>query len=113
MVLDALGWSEAGSSELTEARRPGNDCAHVLRSDFVATEPEKFTRGLKLVYSRVSSQWPDLVTPILAAKQPKRDADGFFCDSTAGAGPCGRPLNQFVHTCPAPVRFAGPHTYQI
>src|SRR6266850_8518853 len=33
-------------SELAEARRPRNDFAHLIRSDFVAAEPEKFTRDV-------------------------------------------------------------------
>jgi hypothetical protein len=42
MVLDMKG----ALSELTEARRPCDDLAHLIRSDFVATEPEKFTRDV-------------------------------------------------------------------
>src|ERR1700674_944771 len=34
------------SSELAQARRPRNDFAHLIRSDFVAAEPEKFTRDV-------------------------------------------------------------------
>src|SRR6478752_1819893 len=34
------------SSELAEARRPRDDFAHLIRSDFVAAEPEKFTRDI-------------------------------------------------------------------
>jgi hypothetical protein len=33
------------SRELAEPRRPRNDFAHLIRSDFVASEPEKFTRN--------------------------------------------------------------------
>src|SRR5260370_1102611 len=40
MVLDM---KKGALSELTEARRPCDDLAHLIRSDFVAAEPEKFT----------------------------------------------------------------------
>src|SRR5471032_2206776 len=33
-------------SELTEARRPCDDLAHLIRSDFVAAEPKKFTSDI-------------------------------------------------------------------
>jgi hypothetical protein len=37
MVLDL---KKGASGELAEARRPLDDLAHLIRSDFVATEPE-------------------------------------------------------------------------
>src|ERR1700688_1238762 len=40
MVLDM---KKVLLSELTEARCPCDDLAHLVRSDFVAAEPEKFT----------------------------------------------------------------------
>src|ERR1700674_3990631 len=40
MVLDM---KKGALSKLTEARRPCDDLAHLIRSDFVAAEPEKFT----------------------------------------------------------------------
>src|SRR3954466_3326921 len=59
MILDAIECAEAGSApagvvlcELTEARRPRDDLAHFVRSDFVAAEPKKFTRDvLNLVHA--------------------------------------------------------------
>src|ERR1700733_8805714 len=49
MVLDMKG----ALSELTEARRPCDDLAHLIRSDFVSAEPEKFTRDvLNLSYAQ-------------------------------------------------------------
>jgi hypothetical protein len=40
-------------SELVEARRPCDDLAHLIRSDFVAAEPEKFTSDvLNLAYAQ-------------------------------------------------------------
>src|ERR1043166_924593 len=46
MMLDMQVLTRRASSELAEARRPRNDLAHVLRSDFVATEPEEFARDV-------------------------------------------------------------------
>src|SRR3954452_10433820 len=46
MILDAkecAGPKRCALCELAEARRPRNDLAHLIRSDFVAAEPEKFT----------------------------------------------------------------------
>src|SRR4030088_3028861 len=37
---------ECALSELTEARRPRDDLAHLLRPDFVSAEPEKFTSNV-------------------------------------------------------------------
>ena len=47
MVLDAKGCARVEGellSELAEPRRPRDDLAHFIRSDFVAAEPKKFTR---------------------------------------------------------------------
>ena len=45
---------ELGTGELAEARRPRDDLAHLIRSDFVAAEPEKFTRDvLNLAHAQV------------------------------------------------------------
>src|SRR4249920_2720113 len=56
MILDAKECAEAEercSRELAEARRPRDDFAHLIRSDFVAAEPEKFTRdALNLVHAQ-------------------------------------------------------------
>jgi hypothetical protein len=41
------GQPERASGELAEAKRPQNDLAHWIRSDFVAIEPEKFTRDTR------------------------------------------------------------------
>src|SRR6476646_20076 len=38
-----LNIKKGALSELAEARCPCNDLAHLVRSDFVAAEPEKFT----------------------------------------------------------------------
>src|SRR6478752_3357435 len=49
MILDAkecAGPKRCALCELAEARRPRNDLAHLIRSDFVAAEPEKFTRDV-------------------------------------------------------------------
>lgn len=41
------------SRELAEPRRPRNDFTHLIRSDFVASEPEKFTRdALNLTHAQ-------------------------------------------------------------
>src|SRR3982074_803505 len=42
MVLDIKG----ALSELIEARRPRDDLAHLIRPNFVAAEPEKFTSNV-------------------------------------------------------------------
>src|SRR5882757_2113004 len=47
MILDVKEGAQAGGGvlrELAEPRRPRNDLAHFVRSDFVAAEPKKFTR---------------------------------------------------------------------
>src|SRR5882757_5285689 len=47
MILDAKEGAQARGGvlgELAEPRRPRNDLAHFVRSDFVAAEPKKFTR---------------------------------------------------------------------
>src|SRR5437879_11733337 len=41
-----LNMKKGASGELAEARRPRDDLAHLIRSDFVAPEPEKFARGV-------------------------------------------------------------------
>src|ERR1700748_539673 len=49
MILNAkkcAGPKRCVLCELAEARRPRNDLAHLIRSDFVAAEPEKFTRDV-------------------------------------------------------------------
>src|SRR5260221_14197235 len=43
MILDM---KKGASSELTEARCPCNDRAHLIRSDFVAVKLEKFARDV-------------------------------------------------------------------
>src|ERR1700730_13197809 len=44
------------SGKLTQARRPRDDLAHLIRSDFVSAEPEKFTRDvLDLAHSKAKS----------------------------------------------------------
>src|SRR5882757_8627518 len=53
MILDAIkgaldqgASTKGGSGELTEARGPRNDLAHLIRSNFVAAELEKFTGNI-------------------------------------------------------------------
>src|SRR3954468_7102303 len=52
MILDAIKvlWTKVlqqkTSGKLTEARRPGNDLAHLIRSNSVAAELEKFTGNI-------------------------------------------------------------------
>jgi hypothetical protein len=38
---------------------------------------------------------------VFVANGSRHAAGGFVSDSTADAGHCGQPYNQFVHTCPA------------
>src|ERR1700733_3797835 len=38
-----LNMKKGALGKLTEARRPCDDLVHLIRSDFVAAEPEKFT----------------------------------------------------------------------
>ena len=58
MILDIrkVLRSEGASGELAEARRPCDDLAHLIRSDFVAAEPEKFTRdALNLAHAQTKA----------------------------------------------------------
>src|SRR3978361_905156 len=78
MILDAIEWAEAGSApdgcglgELAEARRPRDDLAHFVRSDFVAAEPKKFTRDvLNLVHAEAECHQLGTEGHQAAAHQP-------------------------------------------
>src|SRR6476469_6097279 len=59
------------SSELAEARRPRDDFAHLIRSDFVAAELEKFTRDvLNLANAKSKRHQPRANGHQTAAHQP-------------------------------------------
>src|SRR6188474_1912015 len=61
--------------ELAEARRPSNDFAHLIRSDFVAAEPEKFTRhALNLVHAQTQRHQPGADRHQASAHQPREAA---------------------------------------
>jgi hypothetical protein len=71
------------SSELAEAWRPRDDFAHVFRSDFVTTEPEKFTRDiLSLADPKAQPHQPAADGHQAAAHQPK--------ETGAALGSCDR-----------------------
>src|SRR5437762_5961656 len=58
-------------SELAEPRRPRDDLAHFIRSDFVATEPEKFTRdALNLIHAQTKRHQLGTERHQTAAHQP-------------------------------------------
>src|SRR3954462_5790220 len=58
-------------SELAEPRRPRDDLAHFIRSDFVATEPEKFTRNaLNLAHAQAKRHQLGTERHQTAAHQP-------------------------------------------
>src|SRR5664279_1238803 len=61
--------------ELAEARRPCDDLAHLIRSDFVAAEPEKFTRDvLNLAHAQTQPHQPDAERHQAAAHQSSQTA---------------------------------------
>ena len=61
------------SRELAEPRRPRNDFAHLIRSDFVAAEPEKFTRDvLNLANAQAQPHQPGADRHQASAHQPRK-----------------------------------------
>src|SRR3954452_17624034 len=74
MILDAkecAGPKRCALCELAEARRPRDDLAHLIRSDFVAAEPEKFTRnGLNLAHAQTKCHQLGAECHQAAAHQP-------------------------------------------
>src|ERR1700704_3438249 len=82
MILDAIECAVAGSapercvlSELAKARRPRDDLAHFVRSDFVAAEPKKFTRDvLNLVHAEAERHQLGTERHQAAAHQPGKPA---------------------------------------
>jgi hypothetical protein len=72
MVLDM---KKGALSELTEARRPCDDLAHLIRSDFVAAKPEKFTCDvLNLADAQTKPHQPGAEGHQAAAHQPAETA---------------------------------------
>src|SRR3954453_3107211 len=62
-------------SELAEPRRPRDDLAHLIRSDFVAAEPEKFTRhALNLAHAEAKCHQSGTERHQTAAHQPGKAA---------------------------------------
>src|ERR1700712_1248941 len=95
MILDAIECAEAGSApdgcglgELAEARRPRDDLAHFVRSDFVAAEPEKFTRHvLNLIHAEAERHQLGTKRHQSAAHQPREAAIAARCrDRSFGTG---------------------------
>src|SRR5215207_6407765 len=78
MILDAKECAQARggvSSELAKPRCPRNDLAHFIRSDFVAAEPEKFTRHvLNLVHAQTKRHQPGADGHQASAHQPRESA---------------------------------------
>src|SRR3954464_3734 len=78
MILDAIECAEAerasergASGELAKARRPRDDLAHFVRSDFIAAEPKKFTRDvLNLVHAEAERHQLGTERHQAAAHQP-------------------------------------------
>src|SRR5438046_9859800 len=61
--------------ELAEARCPWNDVAHLIRSDFVAAEPEKFTcHVLNLAHTQTQRHQPGAHRHQASAHQPRESA---------------------------------------
>ena len=77
--------------ELAEARRPRNDFAHLIRSDFVAAEPEKFTRhALNLFHAQ--TQRHQLVPTPSRSDHPRENRialDAAIAASAPGIGRSG------------------------
>jgi hypothetical protein len=74
-VSEVLGVQKNTLSELTEARCPCDDLAHLIRSDFVAAEPEKFTRDvLNLAHTQAKSHQLGSERHQAAAHQPAETA---------------------------------------
>src|SRR6478609_6528347 len=84
MILDAkecAGPKRCALCELAEPRRPRDDLAHFIRSDFVAAEPEKFTRNvLNLAHAQTKRHQLGTERHQTAAHQPGEAA------VTAGGG---------------------------
>src|SRR5829696_5116605 len=79
--------AESLLSELAEAWRARDDLAHLIRSDFVAAEPEKFTRDvLNLADAQSKRHQPRADGHQAAAHQPG-EAAAFVrsCDRSLGA----------------------------
>src|SRR6266481_6853546 len=72
MVLDIRRClTQCALGELAEPRRPRDDLAHLIRSDFVAAEPEKFTRDtLNLVHAQTKRHQLGAERHQTAAHQP-------------------------------------------
>src|SRR6266568_7062226 len=71
MQKNARGPKGRRSSELAEPRRPRDDLTHFIRSDFVAAEPEKFTRdALNLAHAQTKRHQLGTERHQTAAHQP-------------------------------------------
>src|SRR6185312_11052223 len=83
---DVLAMRTCLLCELAQARRPRNDLAHLIRSDFVATEPEKFTRhALNLVHAQTKRHQPGTDRHQASAHQPRETATAAgSCDRSFG-----------------------------
>src|SRR6185312_15803688 len=72
---DVLAMRTCLLCELAQARRPRNDLAHLIRSDLVATEPEKFARhALNLVHAQAKRHQPGADRHQASAHQPRETA---------------------------------------
>src|SRR5512135_1924410 len=70
-----LNLKKCASSELAEARCPLDDLAHLIGSDCVATEPEKFTRdALDLAHAQAKPHQLGADRHQAAAHQPSETA---------------------------------------
>src|SRR5947209_14474236 len=74
------------SGELAEARRPRDDLAHLIRSDFVSAEPKKFTGDrLNVRHAKAEAHQARADGHQSAAHQPRQSAaapgglDGCIC----------------------------------
>src|SRR5258708_802247 len=78
MILDAKECAQAEGGwlgELAECLRPRQDFAHFIRSDFVAAEPEKFTRdALNLGHAEPKRHQLGAERHQTAAHQPRETA---------------------------------------
>src|SRR5882724_12794963 len=78
MILDAKECARAEGrllSELAEPRRPRDDLAHLIRSNFVTAEPEKFTRNaLNLAHAQAKRHQLGAECHQTAAHQPREAA---------------------------------------
>src|SRR5215475_11299727 len=91
------------SSKLAESWRPRDDLAHLIRSEFVAPEPEKFTRKpLNLIHAEAERHQPGADSHQSAAHQSHetctavRSRNYCFCARNL----LDQPSNQFVHLAP-------------